>query len=124
MHILVVDDDPMAGGLIAAVLEDAGHDIVLVEDGAQALDALASEHGLTGVISDMTMPGLSGLDLLQAMRERRIDLPFILLSGDDPEKLRDRGDFAACLRKDGDLADTLPAIVESAFKAGGGGGHD
>lgn len=124
MRILVVDDDLLAGDMIAAVLEDAGHDVHLVEGGPPALDALAAGRAFDGVISDMTMPGLSGLDLVQAMRRQGIALPFILLSGDDPEKLLGLGIAVdACLQKDGDLADTLPAVVERVFASGRDGGN-
>lgn len=116
MRILVVDDDLLAGDMIAAVLEDSGHEVTLVESAQQALDALAPDRDFDGVISDMTMPGLSGLELLQAIRERGIALPFVLLSGDDPAKLLRQGAAVdACLQKDGDLPETLPAVVSRVF---------
>ncbi len=113
MRILVVDDDPLAGEMAAALLEEAGHECLLAENGVDALEMLTGADGLGLVVSDMNMPLLSGLDLFQELRERGIGIPFVLLSGDDPEPLlaREPG-LAACLLKDDSLEETLPALVD------------
>lgn len=123
MRVLVVDDDPLVGEMVAGALEFAGHEVELVEGPQQALDILAADGGFAGVISDMTMPGLSGLELLRELRGRGCGLPFILLSGEDPESLRARGgaDVAACLGKDSAMLKALPEIVERLFGPGSAG---
>ena len=45
MRILVVDDDPMAGELTGAILEGLGHEVVLAEDGVDALEKLDADEG-------------------------------------------------------------------------------
>lgn len=111
MKILIVDDDPFAGEMAAAILESAGHDCRLVEGGVEALETLANE-AFELVISDMNMPLLSGLELFAELRERAIATPFILLSGDDPEPLRAQAPgLADCLMKDATLEDSLPNAV-------------
>ena len=84
MRILVVDDDPLAAEMISAILEDAAYIIVSVENAVDALEKLALESDIGVVISDMNMPLISGIDLFRCMREQGINIPFILLTGDDP----------------------------------------
>jgi CheY-like chemotaxis protein len=113
MHILIVDDDPFAGAMAEAILDADGHDCMLVESGIEALEAIGdAQKGFDLVVSDMHMPLLSGLDLFREMRERGISIPFVLLTGDDPEPLGAQAPgLAACLMKDASLEDRLPAVV-------------
>ena len=122
MRILVVDDDALAAEMTAAVLEDGGCDVVTVESADLALVHLAGDAAFDAVVSDMNMPGLSGLDLFHALRGQGLDLPFILLSGDDPATLKARQPgLAACVAKDGDLETALMNAVADAVLPGGDG---
>ncbi len=87
MHILVVDDDSLAAGMAAAVLNAAGHNVIVAESGAQALAELAQQPTVDLVVSDLNMPEMSGLDLFRVLRGRGLDLPFVLLTADDPAPL-------------------------------------
>ncbi|HZX31925.1 MAG TPA: response regulator [Rhodocyclaceae bacterium] len=112
MRILVVDDDAMAGEMTAAVLEEMGHEVVLAEDGVDAAGKLNGDGGIDMVISDLNMPLISGIDLFRELRDQGSRLPFILLTGDEPEgplALEPRLD--ACLLKDFTLEESLPPIV-------------
>jgi CheY-like chemotaxis protein len=112
MHILIVDDDPLAGELVAALLEDLGHDCRLADNGIEALERLVADEGIELVISDLNMPLVSGLDLLRELRERGLALPFILLTGDDPTAiLAQTPGLTAALMKDAALEEVLPALV-------------
>ncbi len=77
--VLVVDDDPAVGALVAAVLrrEDIAVDLAL--DGEQALRCLEARPPEL-VLTDMTMPGLSGLDLVRAAEARGHHVPFLVMS--------------------------------------------
>jgi len=111
MRILVVDDDSFSGEMTSAILEDAGHQSVVVDSAVDAVETLA-DPGFAVVISDMNMPFVSGLELFATLREQGCDLPFILLSGDDPDELRQREPrLNACLAKDSELATTLPQAL-------------
>lgn len=112
MRILVVDDDSLAGQMTAAVLEDAGHEVVLAEDGMSAAQTLNADPAIHMVISDMNMPMLSGIDLFREMRAEGMNQPFILLTGDDPDGLRvQEPKLDACVMKDFSLEERLPAII-------------
>lgn len=112
MRILVVDDDAMAGEMTGAVLEELGHEAVLAEDGLDAQQKLADDAAIELVVSDMNMPLCSGIELFRLLREQGSSLPFILLTGDDPEALlAGEPGIDACLMKDANLEETLPAVL-------------
>lgn len=92
-RILVVDDDRDIRDLIAIKLESAGLEVETRPDGAQGLDA-----GLAGgwdlIVLDVMMPGMSGIDVLRALRDRGDQTPVILLTARGQEKDIEAG-FAA-----------------------------
>jgi EAL domain-containing protein (putative c-di-GMP-specific phosphodiesterase class I) len=77
--ILVVDDEPSILSLIARVLEPS-FDVVTCARGADAV-AQVPQGGFAAVISDVKMPGMTGLELLRAIREHDADLPVLLVTG-------------------------------------------
>ncbi len=79
-HILVADDDRDVRELLARVLRKAGHDVFLTEDAEGAVKALACQT-FDVVISDIVMPGLTGIELLRETRRRDLDVPVILVTG-------------------------------------------
>ena len=86
-RILVVDDEPIVLELTVRVLERAGHDVVPVSAPERALELVDVEQ-VDLVVSDVVMPGLSGVDLLDEIRIRRPDLPVVLMTGGSPEPER------------------------------------
>ena len=113
MHILVVDDDQFTAEMTGMILEEAGHEIVLATGGMEALGILASDPLVGIVISDLNMPGISGIQLFGGMRERGFNVPFVLLTGDDSPPLHLEYPLDAIIAKDEDLDVRLPAIVAS-----------
>lgn len=76
----VVDDDGAIRDALVLLLEAAGHTARAHADAVAFLQALDPiEPGC--VLADVRMPGLSGLDLLRHLRERRVDLPVIIITG-------------------------------------------
>lgn len=113
MKILVVDDDALAGEMTAAVVEGLGHQVVLAENGVEAMDRLGDAGPFEMVISDMNMPLVSGIELFREIRAQGITIPFILLSGDDPAGPRAlEPNLDACLLKDFSLEETLPQVMD------------
>lgn len=112
MRILVVDDDAMAGEMTGAVLEGLGHDVILAEDAMDAAGKLNADSGIEMIISDMNMPMISGIDLFRELREQDNDLPFILLTGDEPDGLlAAEPRLDGCLLKDFTLEESLPELM-------------
>ena len=78
--VLVVDDDDVVRFVVSEALTGAGHEVETADDGAQALAAL-DRRTFDAVVSDIAMPNLTGVELLQRIRARDFDLPVILLTG-------------------------------------------
>ena len=79
-RILVIDDEDVIRALVMEILETAGHEITGAESAEGAL-ALLEDDEFDLVVSDVIMPGLSGLELLEAVRSRRASLPVVLVTG-------------------------------------------
>lgn len=79
MKILVVDDDQGTINALSAGLSSFGHQVVVAENGPQALEALKGEP-LDLIVSDLKMPGMSGLDLIRSAKELRPGFPCILMT--------------------------------------------
>ena len=78
-RILVVDDEEKMRRILELALVGMGHDVVQAGDGQEALDRL-SEGNFDLVLTDLRMPRLDGVGLLQALRERGEDMPVIVLT--------------------------------------------
>jgi EAL domain-containing protein (putative c-di-GMP-specific phosphodiesterase class I)/CheY-like chemotaxis protein len=79
-RVLLVDDDPKILAVTQRVLEGAGHDVVACASGDAALLHLA-EGVFDVMVSDVQMPGMTGLKLLRAVREHDLELPVVLMTG-------------------------------------------
>ena len=79
-RILVIDDEEVIRDLMCEILERAGHETIGATTSHQALGLLADQK-IELVVSDIVMPGLTGLELLEEVRERRPSLPVILVTG-------------------------------------------
>ena len=93
LRVMVVDDMSVSRALISQSLEEIGIKHVATEsDSKSALGKLAS-NPVHLVISDMNMPGLSGLDLLGALRQGRATqrIGFILITGTPTPEILQKG---------------------------------
>jgi len=85
-RILVVEDSATQAMQIQLLLEEAGFDVAVARGGAEGLDALAIA-GVDVVLSDLDMPGLNGLDLVEAIRSRHPAVPVILMTARGSEEI-------------------------------------
>ena len=82
--ILIVDDYADIRACLRTMLEDAGHIIVEAGSGQEALHAWSATHPDL-VITDHSMPGMSGVELIRALGQRQPEVKGILMSADqDP----------------------------------------
>jgi EAL domain-containing protein (putative c-di-GMP-specific phosphodiesterase class I) len=79
-QVLLADDDPELLRAYERVLARAGLDVVTV-NGGQAAVAMLQSRPFDAIVSDISMPGMSGIDLLRAVREQDLDVPVILMTG-------------------------------------------
>jgi len=98
VSILVVDDEPDVADLFRQRFRrearQGTHVMHFAASGVEALDRLAEDiqPTLAAVLSDINMPGMDGLELLDEIKQRRPDLPVMMVTayGDDERKRRAR----------------------------------
>jgi CheY-like chemotaxis protein len=111
--ILVVDDDETDRVGLSSILEQAGHTVVLAQDGDEALNTFLAAH-IDLVVTDMVMPGRDGLGLISAIRGVNPGAAIIAISGKSPGQLEASKVFGAgrVLTKPIDRLAFLAAVTE------------
>ncbi len=79
-RVLIVEDDRALLEAYADILLEAGFDVAAASNGTGALRALDG-NAFDVVLTDVVMPGCTGLDILRAVRERDLDVPVVLVTG-------------------------------------------
>ena len=79
-RILVIDDDDAVRQSTERMLRAAGFSVQTASTGEEGLD-LAKDGAFDVILSDMRMPGLSGLEVLRMLRNREIDSAFLIMTG-------------------------------------------
>lgn len=80
IRVLLVDDETAFVDGLAGVLNKRGMQVQSVNDGLKALDLLTTEL-YDVLVLDLRMPGMDGVELLKAIRERGVQTPVIVLTG-------------------------------------------
>lgn len=93
---LVADDEHAVRRFAVRILEGEGFAVVEARDGAEALDAIRSGSTFHVVVSDIVMPRLNGVELMNALASTHPDLPVILMSGYATAALNDLGIAPPC----------------------------
>jgi DNA-binding NtrC family response regulator len=114
-RILIVDDDPGQRSLLTSFLQGQGFETVTVDSGQRALETLRTSK-FDMMISDVRMPGLSGLETLRLARKEHATLPVLLVTA-----FTDVRDAVAAMR-DG-AATTRPSPLISMTARVGSTGH-
>jgi response regulator NasT len=118
--ILLVDDDAILLDYLSTILRHAGHDTLEATSAPEALQRVAEREADIGLaLLDINMPGMSGLDLAQRLREHT-SVPFMFLSSsDDAESARQAASHGAVgfLIKPVDAARLLPAFESALARA-------
>ena len=88
LDILIVDDDPSLAHMLRLMLrkEAPVFSVAAVESGRDCLDYLSGQH-VDCVLCDYQMPGMSGMELLQMLRDQGDDIPFIFITGQGNENV-------------------------------------
>jgi two-component system, cell cycle response regulator CpdR len=79
--ILLADDDPNMREIARRSLEGDGHTVILAQDGTDALDQIVANDRIELLISDIDMPGLTGIELASRAIAKVPKLKIILISG-------------------------------------------
>lgn len=115
--VLLAEDEPALRRVIERVPTGAGYEVATAADGATAAELLA-ERTFDVVVSDIDMPRLTGIQLLELVRKRDLEVPVVLMTGaPDLKTARDAVTHGALdyLTKPLDL-DELDRVVSSAVR--------
>lgn len=77
--ILIADDDVLVREAVEKILELFGHEVIAVESGQAALDALHND--IDVVILDINMPDMDGFQTIKKINERQLDVPVLFFTG-------------------------------------------
>ena len=103
--ILLVEDDDAVRELACRILQRRGYRVFVASDGIEALDIWQRhKHETSLLITDVMMPGMTGRDLVLALRQQRPGLPAVLMSGYAHESLLNVDDL-----------DPAPLFLEKPF---------
>jgi two-component system, OmpR family, KDP operon response regulator KdpE len=88
-RVLVADDEPAIRKVVRDAFEREGHEVVAAIDGQEALESF-EEGGFDLVVTDLAMPSLGGLELVQEIRRRQSPVPILVLTvkNEEREKVR------------------------------------
>ena len=81
VSILVVDDDDAVREMLVETLACFGYGVSQAASGEEALPLLSADPSIAMVITDVQMPGMSGLELADAVQRQRADVRVIVMSG-------------------------------------------
>jgi len=116
MRVLVADDDPEMLELVCNVARRNLHaDVTRVATGHELLDAIAHDT-FDLVITDISMPWMTGLQVMHSARTAGLPVPVVVMTGmqasDLPEQVQNLGDRARLLHKPFTLQELLGAVGE------------
>ena len=112
-RVLIVDDEPLVCGLLRDFLATVSDEVATATSGTDALK-IVRVFQPNVILTDMMMPGMSGADLLDALRQAGVTVPVILMSG---KPLTMPEGFFGLLRKPFDLLE-LAEVVTAALHHG------
>ncbi len=119
MRVLVIEDDLLLGDAIQAGLRQAGYAVDWMKDGVAADQALSTEPYVAAVL-DLGLPRMSGLEVLQRLRNRNSPIPVLILTAMDTVEDRIKGldagadDYLVKPFDMGELSARLRALVRRA----------
>jgi len=82
LTVLVVDDHAGARDVISQLLEAKGYAVIAASNGAEAKEKLRTEPAIGAVVTDVTMPDMTGVELAYFVRDTYPRLPIAIVSGD------------------------------------------
>jgi len=114
----LVDDDPDVRSIAAAMLSDAGYEVVEAASGATALDMLERADSQTElVVADVVMPGLNGVELAAIIRRTWPTLPVLLMTGYADSRLVHPGATLDLLRKPFQAAELEAKVQQTIMRS-------
>lgn len=79
--ILIVDDDLFVREMLSSILEASGYDIIMAENGLEALNKCIADQNIDLIVSDVNMPVMDGIQLIKEIRKQGLEVPIIMVTG-------------------------------------------
>ncbi len=79
-HLLLIDDDPNTLASLARAFRLAGHEATVCDNATRAMELVRAQH-FDLILSDVVMPGKTGMDLLEELKKAGVQTPIVLISG-------------------------------------------
>ncbi|MBT6046787.1 MAG: response regulator [Candidatus Scalindua sp.] len=117
-NVIVVEDNEGLSRLIEISLKEAGLNVALANNGKQAIDWVVNNQ-IDIMLLDYKLPDMSARQIVESLRERQFEIPFIIMTGHGDEKLAVEMMKAGArdyMVKDGNFMDLLPLIVKRILK--------
>jgi DNA-binding response OmpR family regulator len=110
--ILIAEDDAAIAALLIEVLADEGYAVQIAASGTDALAALQADQ-LDLALLDLSLPGMNGREVLEAVRAEHIDVPIVVMTASTltTADLMAAG-ASACLFKPFELGDLLECVTQ------------
>jgi DNA-binding NtrC family response regulator len=123
VSVLVVDDEAAVRRFAVRVLQRDGYDVLEAADGHEALEMLrARQVTVDLIVSDIVMPRINGVELMQAVSESHPGVPVVLMSGYATAALSELGIATPCsILPKPFPAERLLAEVHRCVRSRGGG---
>lgn len=88
-RVLIADDDPIMRKILTSIVNHEQYEAVLARDGREAFRLLNADPNFKGALFDLTMPGLTGLDLVSHMKtEKRLQrIPVMIITAETEMKV-------------------------------------
>ncbi len=87
--VLLVDDSMFTRSMLKKLVKEMGHEVVEAANGREGLDAITRDEPDI-VITDLLMPEMDGIGLLEAVKKKNIDIPVIVLSANVQDTVREQ----------------------------------
>jgi two-component system cell cycle sensor histidine kinase/response regulator CckA len=87
-RVLLVEDDAIVRDVVREILEESEFGVTVATSAAAALEVIQSDEPIDTIISDISMPGMTGIELVEATHKLRPGLDMLLISGYSPDEIR------------------------------------
>jgi PAS domain S-box-containing protein len=117
-NVIVVEDNEGLSRLIEISLKEAGLNVALVNNGKQAIDWVVSNQ-IDIMLLDYKLPDMSAREIVESLRERQFEIPFIIMTGHGDERVAVEMMKAGArdyMVKDGNFMDLLPLMLKRILK--------
>ena len=117
--VLVVEDEPGVRGLVTAALRKEGYLVLQAESGKAAIDAASQAGHIDVLLTDVAMPGMTGIELARTLARTHVQMRVIVMSGHPPNmvslpKLKHPPEFLAKPFTPNELRQRMQAVLADA----------